>query len=324
MRVLSGIQPSGSLHLGNYFGMMKRMVEYQEKNELFCFLVNYHALTSVFDADKLRQQTFEAACDFLALGLDPDRSVFWIQSDVPEVTELTWLLSNITGIGLLERCHSYKDKTAKGIPASHGLFSYPVLMAADILLFGGEKVPVGKDQKQHLEVARDVAIRFNQVYGETFIVPEPDISDDVALVPGIDGQKMSKSYGNTIEIFADEKAMRKKVMSIKTDSTPVDEPKPLEGNVLFDIYSLFLNQKEKEALKERFLTPGLKYGEVKKELFGVIHEFFATYRLEREKLAKDKPYVFEIMQKGACKAREAATVYLERARHNVGLDYRNI
>lgn len=323
MRVLSGIQPSGSLHLGNYFGMMKRMVEYQENNELFCFLVNYHALTSVFDAELLRRQTFEAACDFLALGLDPGRSVFWVQSDVPEVTELTWLLSNVTGMGLLERCHSYKDKTAKGIPASHGLFSYPVLMAADILLYGGEKVPVGKDQKQHLEVARDIAIRFNHTYGETFVVPEPDIAEDSALVPGIDGQKMSKSYGNTIEIFADEKALRDKVMRIKTDSTPVDQPKPIEGNVLFDLYALFLDEKGKEALKERFLTPGLKYGEVKKELFGVIWEYFAPYRKEREKLASDRQFVVDTLREGASKARQAAAVYLERARRNVGLDYWN-
>jgi len=323
MRILSGIQPSGALHLGNYFGMMKRMVDYQENNELFCFLVNYHALTSVFDSEFLRKQTYEAACDFLALGLDPDKAVFWVQSDVPEVTELTWLLSNVTGIGLLERCHSYKDKTAKGIPASHGLFSYPVLMAADILLYGGEKVPVGKDQKQHLEVTRDIALRFNSTYGETFVVPEPDIEEDFAVVPGIDGQKMSKSYGNAIEIFADEKALRGRVMSVKTDSTPVNEPKPLEGNVLFDLYSLFIGEKEKEALRERFLTPGLRYGDMKKELFSVIWEHFAPYRKEREKLDKDKQFVVETMQKGARKAREVAAVYLERARRNVGLDYWN-
>lgn len=323
MRVLSGIQPSGSLHLGNYFGMMKRMVDYQENNELFCFLVNYHALTTVYDAGLLRKQTFEAACDFLALGLDPDKSVFWVQSDVPEVTELTWLLSNVTGMGLLERCHSYKDKTAKGIPASNGLFSYPVLMAADILLYGGEKVPVGKDQKQHLEVARDIAIRFNNTYGETFVVPEPDIEENVAMVPGIDGQKMSKSYGNTIEIFADEKYLREKIMKIKTDSTPVDQPKPIEGNVLFNLYSLFLDEKGREDLKERFLTPGLKYGDVKKELFGVIWEYFKPFRKEREKLAGDKQYVLETLRKGARKARDVASVYLERARRNVGLDYWN-
>jgi len=323
LRILSGIQTSGSLHLGNYFGMMKRMIEYQENNELFCFLVNYHALTTVFDAESLRRQTFEAACDFLALGLDPDKSVFWIQSDVPEVTELTWLLSNVTGMGLLERSHSYKDKTAKGIPASHGLFSYPVLMAADILLFGGEKVPVGKDQKQHLEIARDIAIRFNHTYGETFVIPEADIEEESAVVPGIDGQKMSKSYGNAIEIFADEKTLREKVMRIVTDSTPVNEPKPIEGNVLFKLYSLFLDPEEKKYLKERFLTPGLKYGDIKKELFSLIWEYFEPYRKERQRLAQDKQFVLETMRKGARKAREVATAYLERARHNVGLDYWN-
>jgi len=321
MRVLSGIQPSGSLHLGNYFGMMKRMVEYQENNELFCFLVNYHALTTVDDADFLRRQTFEAACDFLALGLDPDKSVFWVQADVPEVTELTWLLSNVTGMGLLERSHSYKDKLAKGIAANHGLFSYPVLMAADILLYGGERVPVGKDQKQHLEITRDIAVRFNHTYGETFVVPEPDIEEDFAVVPGVDGQKMSKSYGNAIDIFVDEKTLKEKIMGIKTDSTPVDEPKPIEGNILFDLYSLFMDDKGKVELKERFLTPGLKYGNVKKELLGAIWDYFSPYRKERERLAKDKQFVVETMQKGARKARQVATVYLERARRNVGLDY---
>lgn len=321
MRILSGIQPSGSLHLGNYFGMMKRMVDYQENNELFCFLVNYHALTSVFDAPFLRRQTFEAACDFLALGLDPDKTVFYIQSDVPEVTELTWLLSNITGMGLLERNHSYKDKVAKGLPASHGLFSYPVLMAADILLYGADKVPVGKDQKQHLEIARDIAIRFNSTYGETFVVPEPDIEDDLATVPGIDGQKMSKSYGNAIEIFSDEKSLKKKIMSIKTDSTPVDQPKPIEENLLYDIYALFLDTRGQEELKERLLTPGLKYGELKKELCSVVWDYFAPYRQERKRLAADGGFVVETMQEGARKARQVAAVYLDRARRNVGLDY---
>ncbi len=323
MRILSGIQPSGTLHLGNYFGMMKRMVDYQEQNELFCFIVNYHALTSVFEGDKLRQGTFNAACDFLALGLDPDKSVFWVQSDVPEVTELTWLLSNVTGMGLLERGHSYKDKIARGIPANHGLFAYPVLMAADILLYGGERVPVGKDQKQHLEMARDIAIRFNNIYGETFVVPEPDIAGDVATVPGTDGQKMSKSYGNTIEIFADEKILKDKIMKLKTDSIPVDEPKPVEGNVLYDLYTLFLDDAGKEALKERFLTPGLRYGDVKKEIFATIWEYFAPCRDERARLAKDRQFVVETMQKGAMKARQAASFYVDKARRNVGLDYWN-
>lgn len=321
MRVLSGIQPSGKLHLGNYFGMMKRMIERQEEHELFTFIVNYHALTSVFDAQKLREGTIDAALDYLALGLDPDKSTFWVQSDVPEVTELTWLLSNVTGMGLLERAHSYKDKMAKGIPANTGLFTYPVLMTADILAYGGELVPVGKDQKQHLEIARDIAERFNATYGETFVLPDADIDENVATIPGVDGQKMSKSYGNTIEIFTDETTLRKKVMSIVTDTTPVDQPKPVENNVLFDIYSVFLDEKGKEHLKERFLTPGLKYGEVKKELFELIWEYFAPYREKRLELEKDRGEVIKILEKGAVKARNAASHHLTLARKNVGLNY---
>jgi tryptophanyl-tRNA synthetase len=299
------------------------MVDYQEHNELFCFIVNYHALTSVFDNEFLRRQTYGAVCDLLALGLDPDKSVFWVQGDVPEVTELTWLLSNVTGMGLLERSHSYKDKTAKGIPASHGLFAYPVLMAADILLYGADKVPVGKDQKQHLEIARDIAVRFNNTYGETFMVPEPDIEEDFATVPGVDGQKMSKSYGNTIEIFDDEKSIREKIMHIKTDSTPVDQPKPLKDNILYDLYSLFLDEGGRAELKERFLSPGLRYGDLKKELVGVIRDYFEPYRMERQRLERDRQYVIDIMKEGARKARQEATIYLERARKNVGLDYWN-
>lgn len=319
MRVLSGIQPSGNLHLGNYFGMMKRMIEYQKNHELFCFIVNLHALTSVFDAAKLRHQTCEAVKDFIALGLDPEKSIFWVQSDVPEVTELTWFLSNVTGVGLLERSHSYKDKLAKGIPANNGLFTYPVLMAADILGYGANLVPVGKDQKQHLEITRDIAIRFNNTYGETFVIPEADIEDDLATIPGPDGQKMSKSYGNTIEIFIDEASLKQKIMTLKTDSTPVNEPKPIEGNILFTLYSLFLDERGKEELKDRFLTPGLKYGEVKKELFGVIWEYFALYRKKRALISKDD--VVEVMKKGAEKARAVITEYLDKARHNVGVDY---
>lgn len=321
MRVLSGIQPSGKLHLGNYFSMMKRMVEYQEETDLYAFIVNYHALTTVFDAEQLREDTFNAACDFLALGIDPDKATFWVQSDVPEVTELTWLLSNVTGMGLLERAHSYKDKVAKGLAATHGLFSYPVLMAADILAFGGELVPVGKDQKQHIEVARDIAERFNHTYGETFVIPKDDIAEDVATILGIDGQKMSKSYGNAIDIFADEKTLRKRVMSIVTDTTPVDEPKPIENNVLYEIYSLFLDEDEREGLKERFLTPGLMYGEVKKELFNIIWEYFLPYRKVRDKYFNDRSETNRILQKGAEKAREQASYYLDLARRNVGLNY---
>lgn len=321
MRVLSGIQPSGSLHIGNYFGMMKRMIDYQENHDLFCFIVNFHALTSTFDAERLRKQTYDAVCDFLALGLDPQKSVFWVQADVPEVTEATWYLSNITGMGLLERCHSYKDKLAKGIPASHGLFSYPVLMAADILLYGADRVPVGKDQKQHVEVARDLAIRFNNTYGEVFKIPEPDIEANLATIPGLDGQKMSKSYGNTIEIFADEASLKQKIMGIKTDSTPINEPKPIEGNILYALYSLFLDEQGKNELHDRFVTPGLRYGDLKKELFGTIWEYFAPYREKRLKISADRDYVYDVMKQGAEKARAVASEYLAKMRHLVGTDY---
>jgi tryptophanyl-tRNA synthetase len=267
----------------------------------------------------LRKQTYEAICDFLALGLDPERSTFWVQSDVPEVTELTWYLSNVTGMGLLERCHSYKDKLAKGIPANHGLFAYPVLMAADILGYGAGRVPVGKDQKQHVEVARDIALRFNNVYGDTFVIPEPDIEDDLATIPGLDGQKMSKSYGNTIEIFCDEVVLKQKIMGIKTDSTPVDEPKPLEGNILYDIYLLFLDEAGKAALKDRFQTPGLRYGDVKQELFGLIWEYFAPYRAKRAAIRHGD--VAEIMKRGAGKARAVLTGYLDQVRRKTGVNY---
>lgn len=321
MRILSGIQPSGSLHLGNYFAMMKKMIEYQENHELFCFIVNYHALTTVFDAEKLRSQTFEALCDFLALGIDPEKSYFYVQADIPEVTELTWLLSNVTPMGLLERAHSYKDKKDKGIAANHGLFAYPVLMAADILLYGAEKVPVGKDQKQHLEMTRDVAIKFNQTYGETFVVPEPEIPKDVALVPGIDGQKMSKSYGNTIDIFGSHQELKKRVMSIVTDATPIEEPKDPDKCNLFAIYSLFLDKEGKAELRDRYLKPGLKYSDVKKELIKVIWDYFEPYREKREKLLNDRDYVYDVMKMGAKKTRAVAKPYLEKARENVGLNY---
>jgi len=322
LRILSGIQPSGSLHIGNYFAMIKRMIEFQNDNELLCFIANYHALTTVYDASTLRSRTLDAAMDFLALGLDPDKAIFWVQSDIPEVQELAWLLSNVTGMGLLERAHSYKDKIAKGISPNHGLFAYPVLMAADILLYGCDKVPVGKDQKQHVEIARDLALRFNSTYGETFVIPEADIESTIATIPGTDGQKMSKSYGNTIDIFADEKKLRQSVMSMKTDSTPVDEPKPTDGNPLFEIYSLFLDSEGKEELRQRFETPGLRYGDVKKELFEVIWNYFSDARNNRKKYENDVQYVYDVLKKGAEKARKIASYYLDKARHNVGLDYK--
>ena len=319
-RVLSGIQPSGQLHIGNYFGMMSRMIHYQEQNELYCFIVDYHALTTINDRKLLETNTLNAAMDFLALGLDPEKSIFWIQSDVPQVTELTWLLSTVTGMGLLERATSYKDKIARGISPNVGLFSYPILMAADILCFGGDLVPVGKDQKQHLEMTRDIAQRFNKIYGNVFIIPEADINKSLPLIPGIDGQKMSKSYGNDIPIFADEKIIRKKIMSIKTDSTPIDEPKD-KDTPLFQIYSLFLNVDEKREMEARFDNPGLRYGDVKKELADKIIVFFQPYREKREYLENHKDYVLKVLKIGAEKAAMKADKYLTKARNAVGLNY---
>ena len=319
-RVLSGIQPSGQLHIGNYFGMMSRMIKYQEQNELYCFIVDYHALTTINDRKLLESNTLNAAMDFLALGLDPDKSIFWIQSDVPQVTELTWLLSTVSGMGLLERATSYKDKIYRGITSNVGLFSYPILMAADILCFGGDIVPVGKDQKQHLEMTRDIAQRFNKIYGDVFIIPEVDINKSLQLIPGIDGQKMSKSYGNDIPIFADEKIIRKKIMSITTDSTPIDVPKD-KNTALFQIYSLFLNQKEHEELTSRYDNSGLRYGDVKNELAGIIIEYFQPYREKREYLEKHKDHVLKVLEDGAQKASLTADRYLTKARTAMGLNY---
>ena len=320
-RILSGIQPSGRLHLGNYFGMMKRMIEYQDKEDLFCFLVNYHALTTISNGNKLRKETLSAAMDFLALGIDPEKSYFWVQSDIPEVTELTWILSNVTPLGLLERCHSYKDKVARGISPSHGLFAYPVLMAADILIFQSNIVPVGKDQKQHVEVARDIAIKFNNTYGDTFVIPEEEIQQDLATVPGLDGQKMAKSYDNTVEIFADEKTMKQKVMSIVTDSTPVDQPKNPETCNLFAIYKLFANEDQVKELDDKYRNKPLKYSEIKKELFGMIWEYFAQARQERKKYENSPGDVINILKKGAGKARKIAGNTLQQILKAVGLNY---
>ncbi len=319
-RVLSGIQPSGQLHLGNYFGMMSRMIDYQEHNDLFCFIANYHALTTVQDRTLVEKYTLEAATDFLALGLDPEKSTFWVQSDLPQVVELTWLLSSVTSVGLLERATSYKDKIAKGIIPNMGLFSYPILMAADILLFGSDLVPVGKDQKQHLEIARDIAIRFNNLYGEVFIIPEPDISAQVMQVPGIDGQKMSKSYQNTIPLFDSEKKIRKQVMSIVTDSTPVEEPKSTD-TALFALYSLFLDEDERRELEKRFATPGLRYGDVKKELFDRIMALFTPFRERRTWLEQHPEYIRDVLKSGASKAQIVADDFLDRARTAAGVNY---
>lgn len=320
-RVLSGIQPSGSLHIGNYFGMMKPMLDYQERVELFVFIVNYHALTTVQDGPRLARDTLAAAADWLALGLDPTRTIFWVQSDVKEVVELTWILSNVTSMGLLERCHSYKDKIARGITPNHGLFAYPVLMAADILAYNSHVIPVGKDQKQHVEVARDIAQRFNNTYGEVFVLPEPEIGDDTAAVPGLDGQKMSKSYDNTIDIFLDEKPLRKKVMRVVTDSTPVDEPKNPDTCNLFALYRLFATPDELADLRQRYLEPGLRYGDVKQELFERIRDYFAPFKAERDKLLADPGHIRDVLKQGADRARAICGPIMDEVRSRVGLKY---
>ncbi len=319
MRILSGIQPSGTLHIGNFLGMIQPMVQSQEKSELFCFLANMHSLTSVFEASRLQSFTNEAIIDLLALGMDPDKSVFWVQSDVPEVTELTWYLSNVTPVGLLERCHSYKDKIAKNLPANNGLLSYPVLMAADILMYQTNIVPVGKDQKQHVEVARDIAIKFNQAYGEVFTVPEPRTREEVAVIPGIDGQKMSKSYGNTLDIFTPESQLKKRVMSIVTDPTPLEEPKDPDKSIVFAVYKLFAPQEKVRSMEQGLRAGGYGYGDAKKELFSALWDYFSPYRKRREDISKNPDYVAEVRRKGAHKARAAGLPTLEKVRRLVGM-----
>lgn len=321
MRILSGIQPSGQLHIGNYFGMMGPMIRNMARGELYAFIVNLHAMTSVHDRVRLATDTLGAAADFLALGLDPERCIFWVQADLPEVTELTWVLSTLTPMGLLERCTSYKDKVAKGLPASHGLFSYPVLMAADILIFQADVVPVGKDQKQHVEVARDLAQKFNLAFGETFVLPEPEIETEVATVPGLDGQKMSKSYGNTINIFQTAKELKKSVMAIQTDATPVADPKDPEKCNLFNILKMFAPPGRVEEVRNLYLNGGAAYGYIKLELVDLIWEFFAEARKRREEMARDPAQVKAILAQGANKARAKAATTLDLVRQRVGLRY---
>jgi tryptophanyl-tRNA synthetase len=321
MRILSGIQPSGQLHIGNYFGMMKTMIANMEHSDLYVFIVDLHALTSVHNKQKLATGTLEAAADFLALGLDPDKCTFWVQSDVPEVCELTWILSTLTPMGLMERCHSYKDKVAKGIDASHGLFSYPVLMAADILLYQADRVPVGKDQKQHLEVARDIAQKFNNTFGETFVVPEPAISELTATVPGLDGQKMSKSYGNTIPIFLEGKPLKKKVMAIATDATPVEDPKDPDKCNLFAMFKLFATPERVQEVRELYIHGGAAYGYIKLELLDLISDYYADARQKKAEYLADPEMLRVILRKGAVRAREKAVVTLDLVRERVGLKY---
>ncbi len=321
MKILSGIQPSGQLHIGNYFGMMQTMISRMENSELYVFIVDLHALTSVHDRDKLAGGTLEAAADFLALGLDSDKCIFWVQSDVPEVCELTWILSTLAPMGLIERCHSYKDKIAKGISPTHGLFSYPVLMAADILLYQAEQVPVGKDQKQHLEVARDLAQKFNNEFGETFVVPEPAINEATQLVPGVDGLKMSKSYGNTIPIFLEGKPLKKRIMAIETDSTPVEEPKDPDKCNLFNIFKLFAPADRLMEVRDLYVNGGAAYGYIKLELLDLISEYYADARMKKAELLADPAMLRDILAKGADKAREKAAATLDLVRDSVVLKY---
>jgi tryptophanyl-tRNA synthetase len=320
MRILSGIQPSGALHLGNYFGMMKPSIELQNKGEALYFIANYHSMTSLFDAAERRTNTLDVALDFLACGLDPQRTIFYRQSDVPEVTELTWILSTVTPMGLLERATSYKDKIAKGISPNHGLFAYPVLMAADILIYDSNIVPVGQDQKQHVEITRDIAIKFNEIYGPTFVIPEAQIRAEVAKVPGIDGEKMSKSYGNLIEIFGEEKALRKKIMGIKMDSRNPQVPKPdADQNLAIQLMKLVAPATVAADLEAHLRAGGLGYGDLKKALFDHYWSYFAKARARRAELKINLDYVEKVLADGAAKARQIAQKVLQRARAACGL-----
>lgn len=318
-RVLTGIQPSGTLHLGNYFGTMRQSIEAQDTNQCFYFIANYHAMTSCPRPEDLRARTMQVAIDFLACGIDPEKTVFWRQSDVPQVQELAWFLSCVCPMGLLERCHSYKDKLAHGLEATHGLFAYPALMAADILLFHADYVPVGKDQKQHLEVTRDLAMAFNRRFGDTLTIPDAIIQPDVAVIPGLDGQKMSKSYNNTIELFGEGKAIRSKFMKIKTDSTPVEDPKNPDTCNVFLLYRLMATTEEAEALRQQYLAGGMGYGVAKQLLFEKYTEYFAAARERRAHLMAHPETVEEILQEGARKARKIAEASMEEIRAAVGL-----
>jgi tryptophanyl-tRNA synthetase len=319
VRYLTGFQPTGALHVGNYFGALRPAIELQEKGEAFYFIADFHALTTVRDPAVLREHVRGVAIDSLACGLDPAKACFFRQSDIPAVTELTWILSTVTPMGLLERSHSYKDKISHGITPSHALFAYPVLMAADILLYESDVVPVGKDQKQHLEITRDLAIKFNEVYGEVFKLPEPSIRDDVATILGLDGQKMSKSYGNTIELFLPEKVLRKKIMSIVTDSTPVEAPKDPTNSAIISLYKLLATPELMATMENEFRAGGIGYGEFKKRLFEVIWETFAPMRRRRAALEADPGYVDQVLANGASRAQAVAQQTMTKVRRAVGL-----
>ncbi len=318
-RILSGIKPTGSPHIGNYFGMMRQAIEWQDKGEAFYFIADYHALTTVFDPVKLREYVHGAALDFLACGLDPAKAVLFRQSDVPAHTELAWLLTCQTPMPMLENCHAYKDHLARARTPSHGIFAYPVLMAADILIYDSDVVPVGKDQKQHVEVTRDLANKMNALYGPIFKVPEASILAAVATIPGLDGQKMSKSYDNTIELFLEEKALRKKIMGIVTDSTTVEAPKDPTNSAIVALYRLFAPPAEVEKMEADFRAGGIGYGEFKKRLFAAIWEYFGPMRKRREELAADAGYVERVLTDGAERARATSDAVMTRVRRAVGL-----
>jgi tryptophanyl-tRNA synthetase len=319
MRVLSGIQPTGPFHWGNYFGAIRQYIDLQNDNEAYYFIANLHALTTVRDAEQLRQNTLDAVLDLLALGLDPERATLFVQSDVPEVSELCWLLMSGTPMGLLERCVSYKDKIAKGLTASTGLFTYPVLQAADILIYDADVVPVGQDQVQHVEVCRDIAQSFNHHFGDTFVIPKPRVLEATAKIPGTDGEKMSKSYGNTIEIFEPLKAQRKKIMRITTDSRPMEDPKDPEGDHLYDLFTCFADDTALSDMAAKYRAGGFGYGEVKKAIADASEEFFAEPRARREELAAQPEKIEEILADGASQARKKASEVLARAQKACGV-----
>ena len=319
MRILTGIQPSGLPHLGNYFGAMRQVCELQEKGESFLFIADYHALTTSPAPEKLRENILNLAIDFIACGIDLDKTVFFRQSSVPEVCELAWMLANVSPVGLMERAHSYKDKIAKGFAPNCGLFTYPILMAADILLYGSNLVPVGKDQKQHLEITRDLAIKFNNQYGEIFTIPEGFIPEIVAVVPGIDGQKMSKSYGNTIPIFGKEKEIKKTVMNIVTDCKGLEDPKDPDTCNVFALYKLFATEEEIAEMRQNYLGGNYGYGHAKKALFDKMWSFFEPMRKRRAELEADPGYVEEILRKNGEIAREEALKLMKKVRSAVGL-----
>jgi tryptophanyl-tRNA synthetase len=319
MRILSGLQPTGRLHFGNYFGMMEPAIRLQEEGDAFYFIADYHSLTSLRDPAALRENSLHLAVDFLACGLDPAKATFFRQSEVPEVTELAWILGTLTPVPMLENCHSYKDKTARGMVPNAGLFTYPVLMAADILIYDSDIVPVGQDQKQHVEVTRDIAAKLNATYGEVLRIPAPRIKEETAVVPGLDGQKMSKSYDNLIALFEDEKPFRKKIMGIVTDSTPVEAPKDPDNSLIVTLYKLVASPGEVASMQDDFRRGGIGYGDLKKRLCERAWEFFAPMRTKRAELLRNMDFVHEVLRRGAERARGIAQQTMDRVRQATGL-----